>query len=522
MNELVVAEVIRKKHYLPTQVEAIDLIDKEEQALKADIIAALATGSVSLASLAALVAAGSISGFIAVPAIATLYAGIQAWNSRQIQRKVESEEDFLRENPEILEKMLEVKDRLTTDAATLLYRQSYRRYIWGDEDIDVPQIEGNVDRHLLPSRPANQVGVNTKLTAVPVEHTEEVVEPIQPKRSTPIPQSERDSLLQRLKAECPAILFLIRSHPIRMVGVQRSGKTSLAKRIALLRLILIPDHRVIASTPHHETENQYPSVFQVVGVSNGKRDYPAIAREWKGMQQRVEACQIGSTTTIWDEFGLYDKVMEEEQIKSVLTSCLRETMKFGEFPIFILHGETAAFMPGSKGIVTPLLTGTVRVEAIAEPVPDDLGLPTIRPTGKFRVEGLDGSRAEGQIPTWLTEEYLLSLVNIQTPETISTTQCESESPIAMGEESALDSDPEHRGVISGKEVGLQQILPVQKPQGSEKELMVLGTWLEQWIDEHPEVSPANWYTYSNASRKGLKISEFRWLIQTLIEGVGDG
>jgi hypothetical protein len=222
-----------------------------------------------------------------------------------------------------------------------------------------------------------------------------------------IPQTKQE-LISALKQQCPALLSLVKSHPIRAVGVQRSGKTTLVKKLALLRLVLLPNHKVIASTPHYEPENPYPNSFQVVGVKEGKRDYPAIRQEWHQLAARVEACQVNSITTVWDEFGLMNKVLSEEELISVLTSCLRETMKFGEYPIFIVHGETQAFLPGSKGLVTIFLNSTVRVETLGEKVEGKDGLETIRPTGKFRIQWLDGLQELGKIPEWLTEELLLS------------------------------------------------------------------------------------------------------------------
>ncbi|NES25835.1 MAG: hypothetical protein F6K41_44850, partial [Symploca sp. SIO3E6] len=220
----------------------------------------------------------------------------------------------------------------------------------------------------------------------------------------------KEELLKALRIECPALLGLVKSHPIRCVGVQRSGKTTLVKKLALLRMVLLPNHQVIASTPHYEPTNSYPDVFRIVGINNGKRDYPAITKEWNGLAKRVEEGQVNSITTIWDEFGLMDQVLEEEAIATVLTSTLRETMKFGEYPVFIVHGETQAFLPGSKGLVTVFLNGTVRVETIGEKVIGDDGLETIKPTGKFKVEWLDGNKEEGQIPEWLTEELLLNIM----------------------------------------------------------------------------------------------------------------
>jgi hypothetical protein len=163
-------------------------------------------------------------------------------------------------------------------------------------------------------------------------------------------------------------------------------------------------------------------VFQIVGIRNGKRDYPAIRKEWHSLRERVESGTVSSITTVWDEFGLMDQVMEEETLTSVLTSCLRETMKFGEYPVFIVHGETQAFLPGSKGLVTVFLNGTVRVEAIGEKVVGIDKLDTIKPTGKFKVQWLDGSREEGKIPDWLTEELLIGMLPATAPATVQQQQ----------------------------------------------------------------------------------------------------
>lgn len=218
-------------------------------------------------------------------------------------------------------------------------------------------------------------------------------------------------LIAQLKEECPGLLRLVKSHPIRMVGKQRTGKSTMAKLVCLLRMALIEEHQVIASTPHYEPGNPYPDVFKLVGITPaGQRDYAAIQREWRALASRVHACRVNSNTTVWDEFGLFDQVMEEEEIKSVLTSCLRETMKFGEYPIFIVHGETAAFLPGSRGLVTVFLSGTVRVETVGELIEDEDGLETIKPTGRFHITWLDGSQESGQIPSWLTEKYLLDML----------------------------------------------------------------------------------------------------------------
>jgi hypothetical protein len=239
----------------------------------------------------------------------------------------------------------------------------------------------------------------------------------------PIPQDIRSMLIAKLKEDCPLLLRLVKSHPIRAVGVQRSGKTTLVKRLCLLRMVLLPGHQTIAATPHYELRNPYPSAFKVAGIdSKGKRDYRAIEEQWDGMADRVERCEMSNLSYVWDEFGLMDKVIpppsskgEPDKIKSVMTSCLRETKKFGILPIFIVHGETAAFLPGSTGLVNIFLNSTVRVEAIGEMVEGDDLLEEIRPTGKFTVTWLDNTKEEGQLPSWLTEDYLLGLIGNRSP-----------------------------------------------------------------------------------------------------------
>ena len=213
------------------------------------------------------------------------------------------------------------------------------------------------------------------------------------------------------------MLNLIKSHPIRAVGVQRSGKTTLVKLVALLRILLMENHEVVASTPHYEVANPYPDVFRLVGYDfkAQRRDHNGIKKAWQAMQDDVAKSKFANITYIWDEFGAQDEAIpvteKEDPIKDALKSCLRETMKFGIYPIFVVHGETAEWLPGSKGLVTTFLKSTARLEAIGEPITDPTdGLPTIKPTGRFKFTSLDGLETAGEIPAWLNEKYLLEMI----------------------------------------------------------------------------------------------------------------
>ena len=316
------------------------------------------------------------------------------------------------------------------------------------------------------------------------------------------PPKTRSELIARLKQDCPLLLKLVKSHPIRAVGVQRSGKTTLVKRLTLLRMALMENHRVVASSPHYEAANQYPDVFDVVGLRNGKRDYPAIERAWYQMAGDVEACNMANITYVWDEFGLQDKAIpitpENDPIKTVLTSCLRETMKFQIYPIFILHGETAAFLPGSKGLVTVILASTVRVETIGEAVEGDDGLEMIRPTGRFNVTWLDGSKGEGILPAWLSEDFLLEMIGPRSIPVVKTSSAPIESSSATS--TATIAHLEKAYQAPAVEVQIQSVVST-RPDGLEEYTLVGVVW-----DYLLGKEPRSLKTTADAIRKSGRIS----------------
>jgi hypothetical protein len=228
---------------------------------------------------------------------------------------------------------------------------------------------------------------------------------------------DRAWLLERLKSESPEFVRLLKAPPIRCVGQQRTGKTTFVKLLCMCRLIILKGHQVIAATPHYKEGEDYPESFRIVGIKGRQRDPVSIAQQWSAMSSRIQQCGMAgrSYTNIWDEFGLYDNYVSGDDLLKVMTSSLRETTKFGEYPIFIVHGETSAFLPGVKGLVTPFLDGTTRVETIGAPTEDEEGLPEVKPTGRFKITWTDGTRTSGQIPEWMTMELLQGILDRQQP-----------------------------------------------------------------------------------------------------------
>ena len=395
-------------------------IEHERCLEKTDLKLGFGGVAVGTATAAAILALAGI-GFAMVPPLGLAIAGgFHCYNAGIQERRRELEGEFLDEYPGALTAIeAKLNQGEGNSKVASAYEAMFRAYRRGDDGTIAKVLEATKSQQAFqPTEVQNSVTAGTP-TAVPA------VTELQPIAAVPsmshitspnlaLPKT-RLELIDRLKQDCPLLLKLVKSHPIRAVGVQRSGKTTLVKTLTLLRMALMEGHSVVASTPHYEAANPYPEAFDVVGVTpDGRRDYPAIERAWYRMASDVESCQKGNVTYIWDEFGLQDKAIpitpDNDPIKTVLTSCLRETMKFEIYPIFILHGETAAFLPGSKGLVTVIMASTVRVETIGEAVEGDDGLEMMRPTGRFNVTWLDGSKGEGVLPTWLSEEYLMGMI----------------------------------------------------------------------------------------------------------------
>jgi hypothetical protein len=218
----------------------------------------------------------------------------------------------------------------------------------------------------------------------------------------------REELIARLKAEAPELLRLVKAPPIRLVGLQRTGKSTFAQRLTLLRMVLLPGHSAAWATPHREQDNPVPSILNPVGyTATGAKDYPSIEALWVNTQERIDQGEQVNMTAVWDEFGGYDQFQDVELLRGSLRSLLREATKHAYFPILIAHGDQSAFYPGVANILTTVRNSTVKVETIGEAV-DVFG--TMAPTGKVTITWLDGSTAEVTWPTWLTADYLLAIL----------------------------------------------------------------------------------------------------------------
>jgi hypothetical protein len=245
-------------------------------------------------------------------------------------------------------------------------------------------------------------------TAVPHQGQELASSPPAIATTTATTYPGREELIARLKAEAPELLRLVKAPPIRLVGLQRTGKSTFAQRLTLLRMVLLPGHSAAWATPHKEADNPVPSILNPVGyTATGAKDYPAIESLWVNTQDRIDQGEQVNMTAVWDEFGGYDAFENGELLKGSLRSLLREATKHSYHPILIAHGDQASFYPGVTNILSTIKLSTVKVETIGA-VADDFG--TMAPTGKASITWLDGSVAEVTWPNWLTQDYLLGIL----------------------------------------------------------------------------------------------------------------
>lgn len=268
---------------------------------------------------------------------------------------------------------------------------------------------------LMPIDGLKKLMVRWELDDQPVDDSPTIdVNPITPglDEGVQILPGNRETLINRLKTECPDLLKLIKSPPIRVVGLQRTGKSTFARKLALLRVVLLEGHTTSWSTPHREADNLVPDLLNPIGTTpTGAKDFSAIESHWVAIQQAIDKGQQLNLTAVWDEFGSYDAFEDENLLGKSLRSLLRESTKHGYFPILIAHGDQASFYPGVKNILGTLQQSTVKVETIGEQA-DDFG--TMQPTGEVEITRLDGSVSRFKTPEWLTIDYLISMVRTNT------------------------------------------------------------------------------------------------------------
>ncbi len=362
--------------------------------------------------------------------------------------------------------------------------------------------------------------------------------PALPAAVTSTTAPEADGLLDRLRVECPEILKLIKAPPIRLVGHQRTGKSSFARKLALLRMILLPGHSTWWATPHMERDNPVPEDLNPLGFTKDGKDFAAIERIWRVTQTAIDRGNYLNQTVVWDEFGRYGAFQNKELLSDGLQAVLQEATKYGYFPILIAHGDQAKWFPGITGLFSTLKEGTVKVESIGEAA-NDFG--EMKPTGRYRVTELEGKTTEFQVPGWLTEDYLLGIVRSRRPAPPSSNptpassnqQSEGDRQISLPAQTAPQADalPPPAKLYQAGEGDRETLekmfsLPPEIadiPEQEQTEPVAPGSTLEEvetYIKERGECAVASIKNWGKTRRKGALTSEEVEDLLTELVGLG--
>jgi len=190
--------------------------------------------------------------------------------------------------------------------------------------------------------------------------------------------------------------------PIRFTGWQRSGKSTKAQVLALLRQIDDLDHPVTVCTPHHRTpgDRAWSTSFTTTGEGN----------RWEEIKSTIDRLMVrlgeGNTTpytTILDEFSGYaGKVGDDRYIQELMMSAVREMAKHNEMLILIAHGDTMAMNGNIKGLSQAMWGNFVTVQC--HRVLRD-GKPSPSPRVQISGGGFPGVTLNW--PDWFDPEWLL-------------------------------------------------------------------------------------------------------------------
>jgi hypothetical protein len=190
--------------------------------------------------------------------------------------------------------------------------------------------------------------------------------------------------------------------PIRFTGWQRSGKSTKAQVLALLRQIDDRSHPVTVCSPHHVTpgDKAWSSSFTTTGAGSQWEEIKAVIDQ---LMTRLGKGDVTPHTTILDEFSGYaGKVGTDGYIQELMLSAVREMAKHHEMLILIAHGDTMAMNGNIKGLSAAMwgnfvTVGCNRILRDGKPYPSP----------KVTIGGGGFPECSLNWPDWFTPEWLL-------------------------------------------------------------------------------------------------------------------
>ena len=235
-------------------------------------------------------------------------------------------------------------------------------------------------------------------------------------------EQRKRKLWAMLQHACPQLLGILEATPLRLIGEPRSGKTTLAKTLALLRMLFL-DAPAEAWSPDDESQEEidWPPSFEVYGRKEGRSDYPGIELRIASFLELIECGDRSPRSYVLDEFGSYSLGIDGSTIARLVKVSLMRAAKHGKYLSIVLHGKTRAFYGDVPGI-SEVFAGYPTIEFI--PHRDERGRAC--PANEIYVTNAGGGEGEIMLPVWLNPEQILlwfpELSSITSPLTDSSPQ----------------------------------------------------------------------------------------------------
>lgn len=216
--------------------------------------------------------------------------------------------------------------------------------------------------------------------------------------------SDKERLLALITKEAPWLLRLL-CCPLVFVGGQRSGKSTAAQAIALIRGIIFGGDTYWI---HPHGENDRPEICSSIKLFGEEKNWDEITKKMEAHLTEKNSPDA-PRTTIFDELASMDNVIPTELISRLWRLTSSESTKFNRLPILLTHGTTASFRGGVKGcheVINSLPTVTIK------PASDAFSRPVY--SNQWTLSNIQGLEADFEVirPSWLRPDWLIEQFNL--------------------------------------------------------------------------------------------------------------
>lgn len=205
------------------------------------------------------------------------------------------------------------------------------------------------------------------------------------------------------KLEAAGLKQLLLAKPILFWGESGSGKSEMAKFIAMLRILLF-NHTIKVADPQAHDNNWFD--WEVLGHNY---NYSEINKALQGYYNRLKGDVAKPVTSINDEVTAWGGNCDPKLIDGFLVSVCKDVRKRPEFPILIAHSKILSALGAKKG-ATMRDDGMVIVHVRS--TRNNLG--EIVPLYKGTIDGLQKDDSGDNVtihfnidPSWMNAKWLL-------------------------------------------------------------------------------------------------------------------